>query len=219
MGFKLNNLAGKNIKRVLHIGAYTGEELSEYANIGVNEIVWIEANPYIYNELVENLSKSNHGINNISFNSLVSDKDGEETDFHLYYYNDNRGMSSILKMVSGCAGQTSAEDVHRMFYKETLKLTSITVNSLLEQNNISFDFDFLNMDTQGAELLISKGATKVIENVRYINSEVTFFAHDYENGVYFDELYDFFKQYGFVHTASDLSGDQSWGDAFFERNV
>lgn len=219
MSFKFDYLKNKDIKNVLHVGAHKGEEISIYSQIGVSKVVWIEANPELYTDLVENIEKNSYGIDNIVLNQLISDIDDQDVDFHLYYHQDNTGMSSILKMQSGMAGKLTPDQVHEWFYQKTLTLKSITLNTLLERNNLGYNFDLLNMDTQGAELLISKGASKVLENVKYINSEITLHAHDYEDGVYFDELYDFFKQYGFTHIGSNLSGDGTWGDALFAKEL
>ena len=213
-------IKGKNIKTALHIGAYTGEELSNYASWGFKKVIWVEANPQMYIELCDNLTKTDYGIENITFNELISDKDDEPTDFHLYYWQDNRGMSSIFKMVSGSAGQITAQECEKRFYNKTIKLNSITIDTLFERNNLDFDIDFINVDTQGAELLVFSGATKLLENVKCINSEATFFSHDYENGVYFNDLYDYLKKFGFVHIGNpSVSGDTSWGDSFFEKGV
>lgn len=220
MSFKQEFLRDRKVTSVLHLGAYNGSELPIYANIGVKKIVWVEANPELYKELDYNVreSKSRYpDIENIMFNSLISDKDDIETDFHLYYWQDNRGMSSIYEKTSGSAGTMDAETNKKLYYKGTLKLNSVTVDTLLSRNDIDYDFDLLNMDLQGAELLASKGATKVLEKVKYINTEMTLFAHDYEGAAYYSELYEYLKQFGFVDIGQDLCGDGSWGDAFLVR--
>lgn len=215
MSFKQENLKTKNIKRVLHVGADRGLELPQYKDIGVEEVVWIEANPEVYNELLESLQIMNiNEVKSIPFNQLITDQDDIETDFHLYYGWDaghlvgNKGMSSILKAKKSWWGSEC--------YRGTIKLNSLTLDTFLERNNLGYDFDLLNMDTQGAELLISKGATKVLENVKYINSEVTFFNVPYDNNPVFDELYEYFKKFGFIHVSTEMS-DVNWGDAIFVK--
>lgn len=208
----------KPIKNVLHIGAYNGGEAPAYNSWGFEKVVWIEADPEIYKELVNNISNGEYSFESILFNQLVSDKDDEDTDFHRYHYQDNRGMSSILKKISGSAGRESAEYNEKTYYKGTIELKSVTIDTLFQRDNLDFDIDFINIDTQGSELLILSGAKKVLEKVKYINAEATFSVHDYENGVYFDDLYDYLKQFGFVHVGNpSVSGDGTWGDSFFEK--
>ena len=217
MSFKSEFLFGKNIKNVLHIGADRGGELPQYERMGVESVVWVEANPEVYKELLENLNLMNiNSIKSFPFNQLISDQDDLETDFHLYYGWDaghlvgNKGMSSMLKAKNSWWGSEC--------YRGTIKLNSITLDAFLERNNLGYDFDLLNMDTQGAELMISKGATKVLEKVRYINSEVTLYNAPYHNNPLFSELSEYFAQFGFKHIQTELSDDKNWGDAIFAKD-
>lgn len=217
MSFNIDYFANKDIKKVLHVGADRGGELPQYKEIGVETVVWIEANPEVYQELLENLERMDiSSIQSIPYNQLISDKDDVETDFNLYYGWDaghlvgNKGMSSILKAKNSWWGSEC--------YRGTIKLSSLTLDTFIERNNLGYDFDLLNMDTQGAELLISKGATKVLTEVKYINSEVTFYNTSYHNNPLFDELNEYFEQFGFRHIQTELSEDKNWGDAIFAKN-
>lgn len=218
MSFRDDYLISKNIKNVLHVGADRGGELPQYQRIGVKKVVWIEANPEVYNELLENLQIMNiTEIESLPFNQLVSDQDDVETEFNLYYGWDaghlvgNKGMSSILKAKNSWWGSDC--------YRGSIQLNSLTLDTFLDRNNLGYDFDLLNMDTQGAELMISKGATKVLENVRYINSEVTFYNPAYHKNPLFDQLSEYFTQFGFKHIQTELSDDKNWGDAIFAKEV
>ncbi len=216
MPFKQDYFCSKNIKKVLHIGADRGGELPLYHNMGVEKVVWVEANPEVYEELLENIRIMNISkVESICFNSLISDNDDVETDFNLYYGWDaghlvgNKGMSSILEAKNSWWGSEC--------YRGTIKLNSITIDTFLERNNLGYNFDLLNMDTQGAELMISKGATKVLENIKFINSEVTFYNAPYHDNPLFDELSEYFQKFGFNHVETELSDDRNWGDAIFAK--
>ena len=156
-------------------------------------------------------------IESLPFNQLISDQDDVETDFNIYYGWDaghlvgNKGMSSILKAKNSWWGSEC--------YRGTIKLNSLTLDTFLERNDLGYEFDLLNMDTQGAELMISKGATKVLENVKYINSEVTFYNASYHNNPLFEELSEYFATFGFKHVQTELSDDKNWGDAMFAKEV
>ena len=95
-------------------------------------------------------------------------------------------------------------------------MQSITLDTLCNRENLGYDWDLLNMDTQGSELLISQGARQVLANVRYINSEVTLFDAPYSNNVLFPELAGFLATMGFRHIHTELS-EANWGDAIFEK--
>lgn len=214
MSFKIDYLFDKNIKKVLHVGADRGGELPQYERMGVESVTWIEANPEVYQELLENLKLMNiTSIESFAFNQLIADQDDVETEFNLYYGWDaghlvgNKGMSSILKAKNSWWGSEC--------YRGTIKLNSLTLDTFLERNNLSYDFDLLNMDTQGAELMISKGGTQVLKNVKYINSEVTFYNASYHNNPLFEEIEEYLQQFGFKHVQTELSDDKNWGDALF----
>lgn len=216
MAFTTDYFEDKKIKRVLHVGADRGGELPQYRDMGVEEVVWVEANPEVYSELLENLEIMNISeVRSLPFNQLVTDQDDVETEFNLYYGWDaghlvgNKGMSSILKARKSWWGSEC--------YRGTINLKSITLDTFLDRNNLGYEFDLLNMDTQGAELMICKGGQKLLESVFFVNLEVTFYNPQYENNPLFDEVYDYLKEYGFVHVATDLSGDKNWGDALFAK--
>ena len=216
MSFKEEYLNRKDIKKVVHVGADRGGELPQYRNMGVEEVVWVEANPEVYQELLENLELMNVSeVKSLPFNQLISDSDDIETDFNIYYGWDaghlvgNKGMSSLLKAKNSWWGSEC--------YRGTVKLQSYTLDTFLEKNSLGYDYDMLNMDTQGAELMVCKGAVKLLESVKYINSEVTLYNPQYEGNPLFNEIYDFLKPFGFVHIETELSGDGNWGDAVFEK--
>ena len=166
MSFTEEYLNEKSIQNVVHIGADRGGELPQYRNLGAKKVVWVEANPDVYGELLENLKIMNISeVQSIPFNQLISDTDDASTEFNIYYGPDaghligNKGMSSMLKAeypVSEC-------------YKGTLELNALTLDTFLERNELGFDFDMVNIDTQGAEFKVLKGASKLLEKVKYIN--------------------------------------------------
>lgn len=216
MSFKENYLIDKNILNVLHVGADRGGELPQYKNMGINKVVWVEANPEVYSELLENLKLMNiSDVESLPFNQLISDVDDVSTDFNLYYGWDaghlvgNKGMSSILKAKNSWWGSEC--------YRGTIQLNSLTLDTFLERNNLGYDFDLLNIDTQGAELMICRGSKKLLESVSYINSEVTMYNAQYQNNPLFNEIYEYLKHFGFVHIDTELSGDGNWGDALFKK--
>ena len=217
MSFTEEFLISRGIKRVLHIGADRGGELPQYHKMGVDEVVWVEANPDVYSELLVNLENMNLPVNSRPFNQLMSDTDDVETEFNIIYGHDagpmvgNKGMSSILKPRHSWWGSECL--------RGTITLNSLTVDTFLERNELGLDFDMLNLDTQGAELMILTGADKFLSNktLKYVNCEVTFSNPQYKNNPLFDQINDLFKKYKFEHVNTVLSGERTWGDALFVR--
>ena len=218
MSFDHISISESEVKRVLHVGADRGGELPQYKEMGVEEVVWVEANPESYGELLDNLQIMDiKEVKSHPYNQLISDKDDVEMDFNLYYGHDagylvgNKGMSSILKAKNSWYGSE--------YYKGTLKLNSLTVDTFLERNKLGHSFDMMNVDTQGAEIMVFRGATEVLKNVQVINCEVTFFNTPYHNNPKFDEVYEYLSQFGFKHVHTDYCLERNGGDGVFEKSL
>ena len=76
-------------------------------------------------------------------------------------------------------------------------------------------YNMINIDVQGYELEVFKGATKTLENIDYIITEVN---RDvvYHQCAFIDDLDDYLKQFGFARVETDWAG-HTWGDAFYVK--
>jgi hypothetical protein len=77
-------------------------------------------------------------------------------------------------------------------------------------------FNFLNIDVQGFELEVLRGAAETLNYVDYILTEVNR-EELYEDCVLVEELDEFLDAYGFVREETSWGGG-SWGDAFYVKN-
>jgi FkbM family methyltransferase len=209
--FSENNV---KVDGVIHVGAHRGEEIYDYEKLGAKKIIWVEPNPDVFKELEIALSRAQTTVESYGFCVAASDADSEGIDFHICYGPDagfmtgNKGCSSLLKP------QGRFEEWH----KDTIKVETVRIDTLIEENDFNYsDFQLLDMDTQGAELLVLKGATKVLENVSYVTTEATWNNPDYVGNVMFDELVDYLKGFGFEHVET-FEHTSDWGDALFVKN-
>ena len=104
MSFTEEYLNEKSIQNVVHIGADRGGELPQYRNLGAKKVVWVEANPDVYGELLENLKIMNISeVQSIPFNQLISDTDDVPTDFKGAFLGDisnlGSGTSNLIPLV------------------------------------------------------------------------------------------------------------------------
>jgi hypothetical protein len=81
-----------------------------------------------------------------------------------------------------------------------------------------YDLDFsnynmLNMDIQGAELLALKGATNLLKTMDYLYLEVNT-AHLYKECALINEIDEFVKKFGFMRVSTKMT-EFEWGDAFY----
>ena len=75
-------------------------------------------------------------------------------------------------------------------------MESITLDSLIIRENINEKYDALVLDTQGSELLVLEGATNLLNEIKYIKTEVADFEA-YQNGCQFKDIDIFLANYGF----------------------
>ena len=136
-------------KNVIHIGAHLGEEVDAYYNYGVDHSLWVEANIDLMRQLQSNISRYRNAR---SINAVLIDKDDQDVIFNI----SNNGMSSSILDF----------EYHKIAHPEIFfvgnrEMKSRTLNTIFVENNIPFDlYDFMNVDIQGAELMMLKQQLK-----------------------------------------------------------
>jgi FkbM family methyltransferase len=195
-----------NITGVLHCGASTGQEASEYDKLGVKKMVFVEADPETYEKLKVNVSKYPEAI---PVNACLSDTDNQEVNFYLT--NNGRQSSSILEFGTHTIAHPEVK------VTEVIKLTTKRLDTMLEELNINIhEFNFLNMDLQGAELLALKGLGDNLKYFKYLYLEVNQ-KEVYKKCPKVEELDIFLLGYHFRRVETQWSGNHGWGDALYIR--
>jgi FkbM family methyltransferase len=201
MIFDFNTLRNKynfNINGVIHIGGHYGEEYELYNSLNVPSI-FFEPLSNNYNVLK---SKVEHDPNIQTFQCALGNENKIVT---MNVETANNGQSSsILKPK-----------------KHLEQYPHITFNSTEEVNMFRLDdidlnltqYNFLNIDVQGYELEVFKGAFETLKNINYIISEINR-DEVYENCPHVDELDEYLSQFGFKRVETDWAGD-TWGDALY----
>jgi len=161
------------------------------------------------------LTNAEANIDSHAFQYAASTEDHGTAEFNRYYGPDaghlvgNKGCSSLLK----------AEGRFEEWYKDTIEVETITIDTLLEEEGFNVeDFQLLNMDVQGAELMVLKGSEKVLDNVKWITTEATWEDPDYIDNVMYDELKSFLESKGFVETQI-VPHAENWGDVLFVKET
>jgi len=190
-----------NIKGIIHVGAHYGEEISEYIDNGIQDII-------LFEPLVENfdiLSKKVKTLNaNIEgYQVALGSKKGDAT---MYVSDNEKQSSSVLK-----------PKVHLTHHPHVKFPSTEEVEVHLLDDYNSNDYNFINMDVQGYELEVLKGGTKTLEHVDYVYCEVNR-DEVYENNAYVEELDEFLSEYNMKRVETDWAGD-IWGDALYIREA
>ena len=185
LNLKEDNSFLKDSKGVIHIGAHLGEERYLYDYYS-NNVLWFEPIPSIYDELNKNLKNF---PNQLAFNKLITDIDKKKYDFHI---TNNYCSSSIYEI-----------KLHEILWPEVkeinkITLKSITLDSFIYEKKIQINkYDTIVMDTQGSELLVLKGAEKILKNIKFIKTEAADFE-SYEGCCQLKDIDDFLLKRGFT---------------------
>lgn len=200
----LSNKYGFKPNGVIHIGAHLMEERKEYLAIGVQDIIWVEANPKIY----ENIKTSNESEKELFFNYAISDKSDQLIEFNI---TNNNQSSSILEL-----------DRHKIYHPEIfvsdkISVMSKTIDDLFESQGLDASkYNLMNIDIQGAEYLAFLGAKKTLEKIDFIHSEVNA-GTLYKDCGLISDIDELLSKYGFSRVETDMS-PWEWGDAFYIKS-
>jgi len=209
--FKQNKV---NVDGVLHVGAHRGEEIYDYESMGAKNVVWVEPVPELFKEMETFLTKTQCSVTSHAFEYAVSDVDHDNVDFHLYYGPD----AGFMRGNKGCSSLLKAKGRFESWHQETIQVETITIDTLLTENDFKYsDFQLLNLDVQGAEFLALKGASEVLNHVKYVTTEATWQNPDYVGNVMYDELKSFLESKGFIETEI-INHGPDWGDVLFVRS-
>lgn len=198
------------INGIIHCGAHHGEEAKDYCDNGVKQVIWFEANKNIMKHLYDNVKML--PMKNEFANEVLGDVDGKEVIFNI---TNNGQSSSILPLgthkvhhpqVHVVETQTLRTKRFDTFYKEKQAFLNL------------FDFDFINIDVQGAELMVLKGFGNLFtrfDNLKAIYCEVNE-EELYEGAALVGEIDAYLSQFGFVRKITKMT-EYKWGDALYLR--
>jgi len=188
-----------NITGIIHIGAHYGDELNDYINNGVQDIILFEPLSNNFDRLRENCVDLNANIQ--AYNVALGSKDGTAT---MYLSDNDTQSSSILKP------KTHIEEMPWIHFEGTEEVEVKTLDG--------YDIkgcNFINIDVQGYEMEVFRGGKKTLEGIDYIYSEVNK-AELYEGCAQIGELDSFLGEYGFERVETYWPEDwYNWGDALY----
>jgi len=201
-------------KGVLHVGAHRGEEAEDYEKAGVKQVLWIEGNPELMDELKKNTEKRD--MNQFYLGVCLSDKD-EDVTFNVA---NNGQSSSILEL------GTHAEMYPHIKYTKSVTMQAYRMDGVVrdfgsvKDKDATFnidDFDFLNLDVQGAELKVLRGFGNLLSKptLKAIYTEVNF-EHVYKDCCLVEELDNYLLDFGFKRILT-AAPEGTWGDSLYAR--
>jgi FkbM family methyltransferase len=198
---ELNKKYQFNINGILHIGAHEGQEFKIYDKYNIKNIIFFEPVPSTYEKL-----KSNIGNKAILVNKALGNQNKITS---MYIEESNAGQSSSILQPLEHLKLFPWIKFNKMINVEMIRLDDYLIYS---QN-----YYFINIDVQGYELEVFKGAEKTLSNIDYIITEVNR-LDVYKSCVKIDQLDSYLNTYGFCRVETSWY-DIGWGDALYiKRN-
>lgn len=195
------NKYNMNITGIIHIGAHYGEEICDYIANGVSDIILFEPLSDNFNILEKNVKNLNANI--VGHQVALGSTPGNAT---MYVSSNEKQSSSILK-----------PKVHLTHHPNvSFPSTEIVEVKTLDQFETS-NFNLINMDVQGYELEVLKGASKTLMHIDYVYCEVNR-DEVYENNAFIGQIDEYLSQYNLVRVETDWGG-KIWGDALYVKNT
>ena len=188
-----------DIKGIIHVGGHYGEEISEYVDNGIQDILIFEPIGENFDVLSERVQDLNANI--AGYQVALGSERGE---FTMYVSDNEKQSSSLLK-----------PKVHLTHHPHVKFPSTETVEVHLLDDYDCDNCNFINMDVQGFELEVLKGGKKTLEHVDYVYCEVNR-DEVYENNALVEELDEFLGEYGMKRVETDWAGE-IWGDALYIR--
>lgn len=200
---ELINFLKVPIKGILHVGAHDCEEQDIYNKymITPDKVLWFEAMP----KKVEQ-QKNLHPNYNI-YHIVASDLDNQEVNFNI---TNNGQSSSMLEL------ETHLKHHPEIHVIDKVTLKTSRMDTFLKNNNVDIkNYNFINMDIQGAELKALTGFGELLNSIDYIYAEVNS-EHLYKDCALVGEIDDYLAKFGFERVLIKMTRCQ-WGDAFYVK--
>lgn len=189
-------------KAVLHLGANLAQEARRYHAMGIYKMIFVEALPDIYEQMIELIKPYNQAI---GVKACVSDVNGEKVTFHVA---NNEGQSSSFLNFG-----THSVNHPTVKFIDDIEMTTQRIDSMgLDMEGV----DLLVMDLQGVELRALRGCGQLINQFKVIYSEVND-GEVYEGCDKIWDMDEYLKQFGFERVETKMTG-ANWGDAIWIKN-
>jgi FkbM family methyltransferase len=190
-----------NVTGVIHVGGHIGQEMKTYKKNNVTNLIVFEPQKVPFQKLsavVESV-----GFDNVT---LINKALGNSCESVEMTCNDDGLCSSILNP------KHVLEQYPNIVFNRKETVEMVTMDSVIPEDH---NFNFLNMDTQGYELEVLKGAQKTLEKIDCVYTEVNN-TEVYENNALIEEIDQYLQKYDMIRVETDWMGG-TWGDAFYIR--
>jgi FkbM family methyltransferase len=187
---------------VYHVGAHYGQEIEIYENLSLPNVVMFEPSKKNF-EILQARVGSRAKLINLGLGS-------SEEEHELHVESNNQGMSNSI-----LTPKMHKDQYPHIKFNDVEKISVTTLDKWIEVNDDTVKRNILVMDVQGYEFNVLLGATKTLEEIDLIVTEVNR-AELYENCAFITEMDIFLRNFGFRRIVTNWEG-RTWGDAIYIR--
>ncbi len=191
---------------MIQIGAHVGQEVPLFKALGARRMILVEANPSVYRTLQHNVATMD--VNALLANCAITDFDGE-TELMLASFDQS---SSLLPLAH-----------HSVEYPEIRAVGKVRVPArrldTLVRQEFRVDpaeFNVLEIDVQGAEGLVLRGAGGQLAHVDAVYVEINY-KPMYEGCLLIDAIDALLLDAGLIRVETHCAHSPNWGDALYLR--
>lgn len=206
-----------SIRGIVHIGANSGQELEDYLDHGISHIIFIEPVNKAFAALTTHVDRTlqmrkkqvpDKGWDVRCVPECIAETTGKTV---ILYITDNGAeSSSMLPMKEHLTAHPDVKVVDKQVAQ------TVSYKDMADFYHIEPDgYNFLNIDVQGAELMVLRGMKECINGFDYVYVEVNE-KELYEGCAKAQEIHDFLTSAGFDLLEKKMT-DFGWGDAFYGR--
>lgn len=218
MLYKLKDITKQlnfNIRGAIHVGGFVGEELTEYRSIGLTNTILFEPQQKLY-EIIKSKCQDGEQVFNVALGSESCEKE--------MFISDREGG---VEVGAGASSSLLKPKIHLTEHPEVTFPTKekvqvrrldefLTEEALKSENARALNYNMLNIDVQGYELEVLKGAGSILGCMQLMILEVNL-AEVYEGCPLVGEIDEFLKDYSFERVGTYWQSE-SWGDAIYVKH-
>ena len=185
-----NNGVDLKLKGCIHIGAHEGQEYPLYKRYGLDNLLFYEPLPDNFAGLKEKVGPEVK-LRNIALGNTTGTVE---------MYLEDRGLSSSIL--------EPAYHLEQYPQIEFNNKTEVEITRLDDEEFDRNDYNFINVDVQGYELEVLKGATKTLEHIDLVLSEVNK-EELYKGCPRIEDIDSFLSDFGFQRIVEYWQADGS----------
>ena len=183
-------------RTVIHVGSHLAQDQIQYDSLGVNEVIWCEADEECVSIIRERYPQSK------TIEGLFWSEKNKEIDFWIM---KDRAQNTVFRPLKMEGSQTK------------VPLLTTTLDAEFLHSDLLSPI-MLVLDVQGAELHVLKGGAEFLNKVEYLVCEITEQSTIAQFSILQNEVENILHPYGFVPKLKRPSYNKEYYDLLFVRS-